>query len=492
MSKEMLEEKFITTAIAYTNGPPHIGHLYESIIADFIVRYLKLKGHKVTFLTGSDEHGLKIFKKAKTIGIEPIELCNENVKLFKELYKLFNVNYDWFVRTTFPEHTQTAQKVFLKLQEKDLIYKGDYSGWYDTREETYLTEKDLTKIPTEYLGHTRYIQLNEPCYFFKLSAFQDQIIKFIEKVECFDPSCKNEILARLDSPLKDLSITRTSKSLEWGIPVPNDSEHVLYVWFEALLNYLTGKEHFNLDPKQAMTHVIGKDITWFHQVIWIAMLIALDEPLPESYYIHGFVLDANKVKLSKSLGNSFNPVDLIKVKELNPDVVRAYLLYNLHLGSDFGFNENELRKFNNGILADQVGNLVGRVLALGHSCSKGIIEEFIEPMKDVEFLNSDFKIPKFENYSLEVYLIFRNLNKWLTENEPWKILKQNPEKAKWMILNSINYVYKANHLLYPIMPLKADLITKQFEMGQTTFQTNLKVGTKFEKKLILFQKLNLF
>lgn len=484
-----MEEKFITTAIAYTNGPPHIGHLYEGIIADFIVRYLRLKGHQVTFLTGSDEHGLKIAKTSQTLGIEPIELCDQNVKLFQELYQLFNVKYDWFVRTTLPEHEKMAQKIFLKLQEKNLIYKGNYSGWYDTREESYLTETDLKKIPPEHLGHTRYVRLDEPCYFFRLSKFQDQIIEYVENVECLDQFSKNETLSRLNSPLRDLSITRTRKSLEWGIPVPNDTEHVLYVWFEALLNYLTGKEHLGLDASQAMSHVIGKDIIWFHQVIWVAMLIALEEPLPFTYYVHGFVLDSNKIKLSKSLGNSFNPVDLLKVKELDADLVRAYLLNNLHLGSDLVFNEEEVHKFNNGILADQVGNLVGRVLSLGHRYSAGQVEAFLEPRKDCNFLNSNFKVPELEKYSEEVYQIFRNLNKWLTKNEPWKVVKENPELGQWMILNSLNYVYKASHLLYPIMPVKAELVLKQFEMGQTSFQTDLKVGTKFEKKLILFKKL---
>ena len=483
-----MKDKFVTTAIAYTNGAPHIGHLYESIIADFIVRYLRLKGHTVHFLTGTDEHGLKISKTSQSRGIQPIELCNQNVALFQELYTLFDIEYDWFVRTTFPEHEKLSQDVFRTLRDKDLIYKGQYSGWYDTREEAYLTETDLKKIPPEHLGHTRYVKLEEPCYFFRLSKFQDQILKYLEKATCFDANSKNHVLARLKSPLKDLSITRTRKSLDWGIPVPDDDEHVMYVWFEALLNYLTGKQHLGLEDTQEMIHVIGKDITWFHQVIWIAMLIALEKPLPEAYYVHGFILDASKVKMSKSLGNSFNPSNLVKKKGLHSDLIRAYLLNHLHFGSDFGFNEIEMEKFNNGILADQVGNLIARVLNLGNRYCQDEVIEYQTERDDITFPSSSFEIPDLESYSEKVYQIFRELNKWLTENEPWIVAKVDLEKGQWMILNSLNYVYKACHLLEPIMPKKAEEIYSKFDHGKTSYQTDLPVGTKFEKKIILFKK----
>ncbi|EKX49004.1 hypothetical protein GUITHDRAFT_46085, partial [Guillardia theta CCMP2712] len=312
------EKFFLTTAIAYLNGVPHIGHAYEAITADIIARYYRSLGCKVFFLTGSDEHGQKIAATASTNGEAEIELCDRHVKIFADLYDKLDISFDRFIRTSSDDHKKVACHIFEEVLRAGDIYLGNYSGWYNVREETFVPEGKAREAEnmnfTDPVTGLPLKKLEEPSYFFRLSR-QDQVKKHILSHPDFiqPTNARNEILQRLELPLRDLSISRTSFS--WGIPVPNDSKHVMYVWFDALINYLSGVDW----PDGARSsnwpcdvHLIGKDIMWFHSVIWPSMLLSAGVQLPTRIYGHGFVNDRLGRKMSKSLNNVEDPFALLE------------------------------------------------------------------------------------------------------------------------------------------------------------------------------------
>ncbi|MFT4326130.1 MAG: class I tRNA ligase family protein, partial [Candidatus Woesearchaeota archaeon] len=354
---------YATTAIDYPNGKPHIGHAFEKIITDILTRWHRLKGEETFFSTGTDEHGQKLEKYAKEAKKDPKTYVDGMIAHFIELCNLLHISHDTFIRTTDAHHEILAKELFDKALQKEDIYLGKYSGNYCIYDETFFTEKDLVdgdKCPI--CGRPTQIT-NEDAYFFKLGNYQQKIIDHIEEHGFIYPETRrNEILSRLKKePLRDLCVSRTSFS--WGIPLKNDPKHVIYVWFDALINYLSAI-HYPDGEKSSLwpanVHVIGKDIIWFHTVIWPAMLMSLDIPLPKAVYAHGFILAKSGVKMGKSLGNAMDP--FVLTQKYGSDPLRYYLAKIIPSADDGYFSEEELVTKCNQELGNDLGNLVMRCI----------------------------------------------------------------------------------------------------------------------------------
>jgi methionyl-tRNA synthetase len=463
---------FLTTAISYLNGEPHLGHLLEIVISDIISRYYKTKDETSTliFQTGSDEHGQKISDKAVSVGLTPIELCNQNLEKFQNLYKVLKVNEDIFVRTTSKNHHATVQHVFQLLKSKDDIYLDNYTGWYNCREEKYVTEgtAKLLDYKDEVTGKPLE-KIEEPSYFFRLSKYQDRIIEFYKNNPDFisDKSNYTIIMNRLNEPLQDLSISRVN--IKWGIPL--DEKHVCYVWFDALLNYLSGIDYFEIDNENTypikgkdiwkdVYHLIGKDIVWFHGVIWPAMLMALDIKLPKQLIVHGFVTDEKGIKMSKSVGNVINPFDLLKT--FPADTLRSYVIRFSNLEFDAKCGISSIVNFHNGELANNIGNMFNRLIKqidVNYDSIVPVVElnesnQKLLSLLDVSFVDELDKM--YQKYQLKNVMelslkLFQELNLWFTEQAPWSI-KDNDNKKKLILRIAFERVYQLTHILYPIIP----------------------------------------
>jgi len=352
---------YITTPIYYVNDVPHIGHAYTTIAADVMARYKKLSGYDVLFSTGTDEHGQKIARSAEKVNITPLELADKVVLKFKDLWPLLNIKYDDFIRTTEPRHIKVVQEIFNKLYEKGDIYKGEYEGWYCVPCETFWTETQLTNETCPTCGK-KIEKIKEESYFFKMSKYQDQILSYFEKnPQCIQPKARrNEIISFVKGGLKDQSITRTKKSLKWGIDVPFDNNHVIYVWYDALLNYIT-VAGYNMDNKKfkkywpADVHLVGKDILRFHTVIWFTMLMAAGIEPPRMVFAHGWWTIEGE-KMSKSKGNVVDPYKTIE--EYGADAFRYFLMREVSFGQDGNFSKDYLINRINYDLANDLGNLV--------------------------------------------------------------------------------------------------------------------------------------
>ncbi len=492
---------YITTAIDYPNAKPHIGHAYEKIVADFLARWHEINGEDVFFLTGTDEHGQKIEKVAKQQGKTPKQYVDEMAVCFKLLTEKLNLRLNNFIRTTDKKHVKTATEIWNKVFEKGLIYKGTYSGLYCVGCEAFYTEKDLVdgncpvhQKPAE--------KLSEESYFFKLGQFQQQIIQHIEQhPESIQPeSRKNEILNRLKEPLRDLSVSRTT--FKWGILVPQDKNHVIYVWFDALLNYLSGISYPTTKYQKywpANCHQIGKDISWFHTVIWSAMLLAAELPLPKTVYVHGY-LTVDGQKMSKSIGNVVDPV--IVVDKYGADPLRYIMLREVPAGEDGDYSEKTLISRNNSDLADTLGNLLQRTLVLIQKNFNGIIptcgpltdkeKELEKAIPDVKQLNELVNTYKWHHVIEQIWNYINKCNKYVNDTEPWK-QTQNPERLATILYTLIEHLRIITILVYPAIPASAEKIAAQ--IGQ-------KIGklkdVKFTKKTtghiaqaeILFKKID--
>jgi methionyl-tRNA synthetase len=421
---------YVTTAIDYPNAKPHIGHAYEKIVADCLARWHRLAGDDVFFLTGTDEHGQKLERAAAAAGQSPQAFVDGMVAHFRELCRALEVTNDGFVRTTDPGHVQACQSIWRQVAARGDIYRGTYEGWYCTGCEAYYTEKDApgNECPT----HRKPLErLKEESYFFRLGKYQDAIIEHIRKhPEFIQPeSRRHEILNRLGEGLKDLSVSRASFS--WGIPVPGDTRHVIYVWFDALLNYISGIGYPGPRFRQywpASVHIIGKDIIWFHAVIWPAILRAAGLPLPRTVHAHGH-LTVNGEKMSKSLGNVIDPLPV--VRKYGSDAVRYHLLRDVVAGEDGDYNEATLVSRANGDLADGLGNLAFRVATLIESRFAG---EFPKPgarteaeqalIRQANLLAEELDALMHQlqwHKALEkLYELVHACNKYITAQEPWK------------------------------------------------------------------------
>jgi methionyl-tRNA synthetase len=363
-----MPEFFITTAIDYPSGRPHMGHAYEKICADAIARYKRLRGFDVHFSTGTDEHGMKIERTARKAGKTPRRFVDGMVVFFKRLCKVLDISYDDFIRTTEPRHVKVAQEIFRRIFDKGEIYKGMYEGLYCVECETYYTNKDLKDGKCPVHGKEPE-EVSEESYFFQMGKYRDRLVEHIKKNTNFiqPESKRNEILNRLNDPLKDLCVSRTS--FDWGIPVPIDKKHVQYVWMDALINYLStvgwpaGKSG-KFWP--ADIHLIGKDIVWHHTVIWGSILMAAGVKPPKTVFVHGFVKIKGE-KMSKSKGAVVDPLELVKTYGTDP--LRYFLISEIPFGEDGDFSIESLVTRNNNELADNLGNFINRVLTFIHSKS---------------------------------------------------------------------------------------------------------------------------
>ncbi|MBW2995975.1 methionine--tRNA ligase [Candidatus Woesearchaeota archaeon] len=494
----MPKKFYITTAIAYPNGPPHQGHALEIIQADALARFYKLLGKDVWFQTGTDEHGTKNWQTAKKQGKDVIDFLDANVKVFKDLYKLLNVNYDNFIRTTDEKtHYPGAIKLGEALVKAGDIYKKKYKGMYCTGCEAFKTEKELVdkKCPEH---PTREIEaIEEENYFFKLSKYKDQVIDIIKrnKYKVVPEIRKNEILSWLKQA-KDISFSRPKTSLPWGIPVPGDPSQIMYVWCDALSNYITGvgygreedefKKHWPAD-----IHVIGKDILRFHAAFWPAMLISGKVPLPKELFVHGWVLAKGGAKMSKSTGNVIEPFDQIKIFGVDP--YRFYILNSMPIDGDGEYSEDLVRERINTELVGNFSNFCYRVLSFTEKNYKSEIKDS-DPTPMVTEITAKFDDIKksYEEYDfkkvIEGILAVSALgNQYFQQKEPWKNLETSHE----VLGTCVNIVKNLSILLQPIIPEAAEKLQKQLKLKKLTWKDlnfdlkNHKIG----KPEILFQRI---
>ena len=452
---------YITTAIDYPNSVPHMGHAYEKIVADFYARAARIRGYDTRFLIGLDEHGLKIQEAAAREGKEPQAFVDEKARVFQELYALLEISNDDFIRTSEPRHAEFVKEIYSKVLERGDIYKGFYRGDYCVSCEKSYTKSELVNGNCPVHG-TATVVLEEESYFFRLGKYRDAVRSHIESNPGFirPVERRNEILSRLREEVLDLSISRST--FRWGIPLANDPSHVLWVWFDALSNYISAlrrpEDMFERYWSDA-THVVGKDILWFHTVIWPAMLIAGGYPLPREVYVHGFVLDAEGRKMSKHLGNVVDPLEV--ARDYGVNALRFYILRAFASGQDGAFSRKDLEERYQSELGNDLGNLVLRVAKLAQTKLGGRVRspggagelEAGSVIRDY-FENVDAREHHRAVETLWAYI--RRTNAYLNEREPWKI--KDPTELEKVIGSAVEALRVIAHLAHPIMPSAASAI----------------------------------
>ena len=507
----MNKEKFyITTPIYYPSANFHIGHCYTTIIADAIARYKRLTGYDVFYLTGTDEHGLKIQKKAEEAGVTPQEYVDEIVGNAKDLWKSLNISYDKFIRTTDKEHVECVQKIFKKLYDQGDIYKGEYKGLYCTPCESFWTETQLVDGKCPDCGRD-VNEVSEEAYFFRLSKYQDRLIKFYDEHPTFiEPeSRKNEMLNNFIKPgLDDLCVSRTT--FNWGVPVTFDDKHVVYVWIDALSNYISALGYLSDDDTlfkkywPANLHIVGKEIVRFHTIIWPIMLMALDLPLPEKVFGHGWLV-INGGKISKSLGNYKDPREYID--SYGVDAVRYFVLREVPFGSDGSFSEEALITRTNGDLANVLGNLVNRTIGMANKYFDGVINNtFVNEEIDNNLINEATQLYSvvdgyMENLEVSkaitcIFDLLRNCNKYIDETMPWILAKDEAKKDRiaTVLYNLIECIRISTVLLQAFIPDTCKKIFEQINTNNISYDSVSKFGgyesnTKVNKAEVLFQRI---
>ena len=508
----MNKNYYITTPIYYPSARPHMGHAYSSIIADFFARFKRIDGYNVHFLTGTDEHGLKIQRAAEKKNIDPLLFCNEISQTFRDLSSKLNLTNTDFIRTTEERHKKSVQYLWNELQKSGDIYLSKYSGWYSVSDEAYYNEDEIEddgngKVAISSKSKVEWIE--EESFFFRLSKWENKLLEYYEKNPNFiSPSSrKNEVISFVKSGLKDLSVSR--KSFSWGIKVPKNDDHVIYVWLDALTNYLSALNYPNIDDDlfkkfwPTSIHLIGKDILRFHAVYWPAFLLAAKLPLPKRVYGHGWILSDNE-KMSKSKGNILDPLEIIENYGLDP--LRYYLIKEVSFGNDGNISQDRLEDCINSDLANNFGNLCQRVTAFAlKNCEEKI-------PSDIEFNDDDKKIlnnyknnieilrNKIDDQDVNFYINFIvnslfEANKYFNDQEPWK-KKDNLKRLNTIVYTTLEIVRKITYLLYPIIPsssLKAleifNLKEDDIDLSSITNHTYLKYSNKLKKIDILFKKI---
>ncbi|HKU11499.1 methionine--tRNA ligase [Sinomonas sp.] len=460
---------YITTAITYPNGEPHIGHAYEYIATDAMARFKRLDGYDVFFLTGTDEHGLKIAQSAQKEGIAPKELVDRNVELYKETHAALGVSYDRFIRTTDADHYASAQAIWKRMEQTGDIYLDKYEGWYSVRDEAYYTEDEtVVRDGVRYSKETdtEVTWTAEESYFFRLSAYQDKLLElYSAQPEFGAPQYRfNEVISFVKRGLEDLSISRTT--FDWGIPVPDAPGHVMYVWVDALTNYLTGVGFPDVDSESfqkywpADVHVIGKDISRFHAVYWPAFLMSAGIEVPRRVMIHGF-LQNNGVKMSKSLGNVVAPRDFISQYGL--DQVRYFLLREVPFGADGSYNHDAIVGRMNADLANNLGNLAQRSLSMVAKNLDGVVPEpgeltaadkaLLEAADGLlEATRAAFEKQEFSRGLEAIWGVLGDTNAYFAEQAPWVLRKTDPARMATVLYVTLEVLRIVSVLVQPVMP----------------------------------------
>ena len=509
----MCEKKpfYITTPIYYPSGNPHIGHCYTTVACDSIARYKRMQGYDVMFLTGTDEHGQKIEEKAKDKGITPKAYVDEIVEIFKKLWDYMNIDYDRYIRTTDDYHVESVQKIFKALYDKGYIYKGEYSGKYCTPCESFWTDSQLVDGKCPECGRD-VIEAKEESYFFRMSDFADRIEKLLTETDFLQPKTRAvELVNNFIKPgLEDLCVSRTS--FTWGVPVTFDEKHVVYVWIDALSNYITalGYENGAYDDFAkywpADTHMVAKDIMRFHAILWPAMLMALDLPLPKHLAVHGWIT-FNGQKMSKSLGNVVDP--FVLGERYGADAIRYHILREMALGADSSFSNEIMINRINSDLANGLGNLVSRTVAMIDKYFGGTLptdreagdfdEDLIATALSVKGNVDDFiDKTQINNALAEIFKLVSRANKYIDETTPWVLGKDESKKARLatVLYNLLESIRIASTLLSAFMPTTMPKVFEQ--IGATDFATYenaskwnvLPLDTKVTRGEVLFPRID--
>lgn len=452
---------YLTTSIPYVNGEPHIGHALELVIADALARYKREMGENVLFSTGTDEHGAKIEQKAKSENSEPQDFVDRISGEFERLIKELNISNDRFIRTTDPEHEKSVKKIWKKLEND--IYKSVYIGWYCTGDEAFFTETEVKENNGICPNHNKpFEKVEEENYFFRLSKYGPKIAELIKsgKFNIVPETRRNEILSFIETGLEDISVSRPKTSTSWGISVPGDAKQTIYVWLDALLNYITvlgypdGEDFRHFWP--ARTQIIGKDIIRFHAAIWPAILMSLGLPLPKNLYVHGFISIEGQ-KMGKSLGNFISPFDLIEAYGVEP--LRYYLLKRIPSYADGDYSRSLLKETYDKELANELGNAVQRVATMVERFLGGRLESNVQSEHDDGAYHQAISEYRFDRALEEVWRQVKGINQYIDEEKPWQLAKdEDKEHLEEVLGTMVSGLLQAGRLLKPFMPDTADKI----------------------------------
>ncbi len=496
----MMNKFFLTTPIYYVNDVPHIGHAYTTILADVLARFHHAAGDQVFFLTGVDEHGQKVLQAAQKRGVAPQAHCDELAPRFSNLWEELDIRYDDFIRTTQPRHTTIVQHVLKKVFDAGDIYVDEYEGWYSVAEERFITETEMSS------GQFRDVkQIKERNYFFKMSKYQSRLIEYIGSHPDFiQPEHRaNEILGFLKQPLGDLCISRPKARMSWGIELPFDKEYVTYVWFDALINYISAPGYSVDDQKfnkwwPADLHLIGKDILTTHSVYWTTMLFSLGLPLPKTIFAHGWWLTGD-TKMSKSLGNVVNPMDFIE--KYGVDSVRYFLMREMILGLDANFTQDAFIKRYNSDLANDFGNLLNRVSGLLNKNHGGMVPDpgVMTPAENdivlfgralSELVQDEVNELRIHEAIEKVLVVVRMTNKYLEQQAPWKVAKEDLKRAGTILYIATEVLRLSAVLLKPVMPAKTKRVLEILGAEDSGLSWGeLKPGTKLQTHEALFPRI---
>lgn len=503
---------FITTAISYPNGVPHIGHAYEVIATDAMARFKRLDGYDVFFMTGTDEHGQKMLQTAEREGISPRELAQRNSDAFQAMNDELGISYDRFIRTTDSDHYAAAQAIWQRMEANGDIYLDKYAGWYSVRDEAFHAEDD-TEVREDGLRFsketdTEVTWTEEESYFFRLSAYQDKLLELYKSQPDFGaPHTRfNEVIRFVERGLEDLSISRTT--FDWGVPVPGNKEHVMYVWVDALTNYLTGTGFPDIESESfkkywpADVHVIGKDISRFHAIYWPAFLMSAKLPLPKRVMIHGF-LHNNGVKMSKSLGNVVAPADF--VSQYGLDQVRYFFLREVPFGADGSYSHDTIVGRMNSDLANNLGNLAQRSLSMVAKNCGGLVPshgELTDPDNQILFeagkllgiCREAFSRQEFSKALEAIWAVLGNTNAYFADQSPWILRKTDAARMETVLYVTLEVLRRVSLLVQPTMPMAAASLLNllgQQEGGPRTFEAfdcQIKPGTALPSPSPIFPK----